>query len=1060
MVVIPDSVTNLTQWTYTGVVPASGVFANCSGLKSVTLGKGLPYIGPSMFYGCSGLESVAIPDNVKNIGAWAFHGCSGMTTLSLGNGVTNIGANAFANCSGLVSLDIPDNVATIGDRAFTNCTSLRTLTIPKTVRNLGACVFSNCTQLTSAVVDCSGTIPYGLLSGCSNLTSVVIGDNVEGIKAFVQGCSKLTTVSIGRGVTNIVYQAFAYCIGLQSVVIPENVTRIENRAFEYTGLTSVRIPDGVTSIESSTFYGCSNLMSVSLGKGVTNIGDRAFAGCSSLPTLTMPSNQREIYYSTFYGCSGLKSLAIPGSVTNIGMDAFEDCSGLSSITIPEPCSHIGGGAFWRCTGLSTVRFKGGVPEVDSEWDSRSGFYALPFYSVAEGARGYYTAEYAAEWKAAITNGTWCGLIMEEERPCTLSFDANGGMGSMAVETVPLGATQVLPGNMFERENYVFAGWAETADGDVAYGDGAEVVVEKNMTFYAVWKFVGGTIRLCVDSASPAEGSLTLGWEDEGGGEGMTYSVWRGAGKARQDAKKVASGLTGKTWEDKEYWRAEPVLVPLNYWVVAEGIDGSVRESDPVETRHRLGVCVGYGEYGKWTEAKAMSQSLADANLCKSLAEKKAGFSLKDVLKNSDATAQGIHDALAALAEEAKPGDTVLFYIATHGGVSELQDKAGLWAYDKHYYVTDLAADVAMFDQGVGFIGIIMACYSQAFADPSGLSWEGGGAGVPISQSGAANWLLEHGLAECKANVAWVTSCGMDENSANVAGLSQSMFGEWFLRQGWEGGYADAELVGLEYDKKGKGDGTNTFLDLAQYARVFALGNSDANPARVYWQNDALLGKSIAAVGVSARTLGVPPAPPGLTASKGEYDTKVRLKWTTVGGDVSYRVYRGDECVKYQYLGTVFDDTNCAVRMSYPYRVRAFNATGIGGFSGADTGYRGTDKYVAFLGDHSGGAISSADATAEELATVAASVGANGHSIGQSYIAGLDPDDPRSVFNAELVREGGKWKARPVGGKKAGRVYRVEGKKSMTDEEWEDVTDVEDLEGEGWRFFRVGVELAE
>jgi hypothetical protein len=41
------------------------------------------------------------------------------------------------------------------------------------------------------------------------------------------------------------------------------------------------------------------------------------------------------------------------------------------------------------------------------------------------------------------------------------------------------------------------------------------------------------------------------------------------------------------------------------------------------------------------------------------------------------------------------------------------------------------------------------------------------------------------------------------------------------------------------------------------------------------------------------------------------------------------------------------------------------------------------------------------------------------------------------------------------------VYRVFGKKSMTaGEDWTDVTDVEDVEAEGWRFFRVRVELAE
>ena len=44
--------------------------------------------------------------------------------------------------------------------------------------------------------------------------------------------------------------------------------------------------------------------------------------------------------------------------------------------------------------------------------------------------------------------------------------------------------------------------------------------------------------------------------------------------------------------------------------------------------------------------------------------------------------------------------------------------------------------------------------------------------------------------------------------------------------------------------------------------------------------------------------------------------------------------------------------------------------------------------------------------------------------------------------------------------KSERGYRVEGKKAMTDEEWEDVTDVDDLEAEGWRFFRVKVGMPE
>lgn len=74
---------------------------------------------------------------------------------------------------------------------------------------------------------------------------------------------------------------------------------------------------------------------------------------------------------------------------------------------------------------------------------------------------------------------------------------------------------------------------------------------------------------------------------------------------------------------------------------------------------------------------------------------------------------------------------------------------------------------------------------------------------------------------------------------------------------------------------------------------------------------------------------------------------------------------------------------------------------------------------------------------------------------------IDPLDASAAFKAKLAREDGKWTAKPEGGEKEGRVYRVEGKREMTDDEdWTDLTDVEDVEAEGWHFFRVGVELAE
>lgn len=69
---------------------------------------------------------------------------------------------------------------------------------------------------------------------------------------------------------------------------------------------------------------------------------------------------------------------------------------------------------------------------------------------------------------------------------TVTFDANGGTGSMSNQTYTAGQTQALTANSFRNEGYTFAGWATTADGDVAYADSAEITVTESITLYAKW----------------------------------------------------------------------------------------------------------------------------------------------------------------------------------------------------------------------------------------------------------------------------------------------------------------------------------------------------------------------------------------------------------------------------------------------------------------------------------------------------------------------------------------------------------------------------------------------
>ena len=72
--------------------------------------------------------------------------------------------------------------------------------------------------------------------------------------------------------------------------------------------------------------------------------------------------------------------------------------------------------------------------------------------------------------------------------CTVTFDANGGAGSMDVLTADLGTTVTLPASTFTRDGYVFAGWNTAADGTgTAIVNGGQLTLGSDVTLYAQWK---------------------------------------------------------------------------------------------------------------------------------------------------------------------------------------------------------------------------------------------------------------------------------------------------------------------------------------------------------------------------------------------------------------------------------------------------------------------------------------------------------------------------------------------------------------------------------------------
>lgn len=83
---------------------------------------------------------------------------------------------------------------------------------------------------------------------------------------------------------------------------------------------------------------------------------------------------------------------------------------------------------------------------------------------------------------------------------TVTFDANGGSGSMAAQTA--GSATALTSNSFTRTGYTFNGWNTAANGSGAgYSDGASFAFSSSATLYAQW--TGSS------SASSSSGSTGL-----------------------------------------------------------------------------------------------------------------------------------------------------------------------------------------------------------------------------------------------------------------------------------------------------------------------------------------------------------------------------------------------------------------------------------------------------------------------------------------------------------------------------------------------------------------------
>ncbi len=341
------------------------------------------------------------------------------------------------------------------------------------------------------------------------------------------------------------------------------VTAMGISALAYnTRLVNVIIPDSITSISVFAFSGCTSLESVTIPGSVTYIGMGAFYMCTSLKSIIIPSGVTIIPQAAFTGCTSLASINIPNGVTSIGSEAFKGCASLTTLVIPDSVAYIDNTVFSGCTNIT---FYAAAASRPNSWDVNWNSDARPVYwagewiyvdgvptplrnivfdkndsfatgsmnvqQIGQGATvalslntferaGYTFAGWATSASGGViyTNGADYAMgsanvtfyAKWSANSNTITFNANGGTGTMGNQSMATDATANLNANAFTRNGYTFAGWATSAGGEIVYADGASYVMGTgSVNLYAVWSAASQTLTFYANNASGATAAQTI-----------------------------------------------------------------------------------------------------------------------------------------------------------------------------------------------------------------------------------------------------------------------------------------------------------------------------------------------------------------------------------------------------------------------------------------------------------------------------------------------------------------------------------------------------------------------
>ena len=135
---------------------------------------------------------------------------------------------------------------------------------------------------------------------------------------------------------------------------------------------------------------------------------------------------------------------------------------------------------------------------------REGYTFKEWNTKADGSGTSYSDEQSVKNLSSTENAVVDLYAQWEENNLEISFDANGGTGTMDKFYLKQNENENLPLNTFTKIGYKFKEWNTKADGsETSYSDGQEVNLNDNLNVYAQWQPITYKIKFYANGGEGA-----------------------------------------------------------------------------------------------------------------------------------------------------------------------------------------------------------------------------------------------------------------------------------------------------------------------------------------------------------------------------------------------------------------------------------------------------------------------------------------------------------------------------------------------------------------------------